>query len=77
MLAGLNRRRAVITNTDALEGYFTIYAEVSKLPCYTFLSYCPSVLLQVPLNDMFGYATELRSNTQVTIPVAMGFLYFY
>ena len=28
MLAGLNRRRAVITNTDALEGYFTIYAEV-------------------------------------------------
>lgn len=31
MLAGLNRRRAVITNTDALEGYFTIYAEVSDL----------------------------------------------
>lgn len=29
VLAGLNRRRAVITNTDALEGYFTIYAEVS------------------------------------------------
>ena len=31
VLAGLNRRRAVITNTDALEGYFTIYAEVYEL----------------------------------------------
>ena len=65
MLAGLNRRRAVITNTDALEGYFTIYAEVCEL--ITWCSHVSVVLYQVPLNDMFGYATELRSNTQVRV----------
>jgi elongation factor G len=45
VIANLNRRRAVITSTDATEGYCTIFAEV-------------------PLNDMFGYATDLRSQTQ-------------
>ena len=67
VIAGINRRRGVITGTDATEGYFTIYCEVKiqTLP----RKFCNPprkfLLIQVPLNDMFGYATELRSSTQV------------
>ncbi|XP_069692230.1 elongation factor G, mitochondrial [Periplaneta americana] len=45
VLGQLNRRHGIITGTDGVEGWFTIYAEV-------------------PLNEMFGYASDLRSVTQ-------------
>ncbi|XP_070213058.1 elongation factor G, mitochondrial-like [Littorina saxatilis] len=45
VMAGLTKRHAIVTGTDANEGYFTIFCEA-------------------PLNEMFGYATELRSLTQ-------------
>ena len=48
VLSSLNKRRGVITGTDATEGWCTVFADV-------------------PLNDMFGYATELRSSTQVCV----------
>jgi len=45
VMGQLNRRHGIITGTDGLEGWLTLYAEV-------------------PLNDMFGFASELRSATQ-------------
>jgi elongation factor G len=41
----LNKRNAIITNTELSKDLFTVFCEV-------------------PLNDMFGYATELRSMTK-------------
>ncbi|CAH1781552.1 unnamed protein product [Owenia fusiformis] len=45
VMIGLNKRHALITGTDANEGFASIFCEI-------------------PLNDMFGYSTELRSSTQ-------------
>ncbi|KAG4066695.1 hypothetical protein HA402_007331 [Bradysia odoriphaga] len=45
VIGQLNKRKGIITGTDGVEGWFTVYAEV-------------------PLNNMFGYAGELRSSTQ-------------
>ena len=45
VMASLGKRHAIITGTDSVEGYFSVFCEV-------------------PLNDMFGYASELRSLTQ-------------
>lgn len=45
IIGQLNKRHGIITGSDGIEGWFTVYAEV-------------------PLNDMFGYAGELRSSTQ-------------
>ncbi|KAJ6649566.1 Elongation factor G, mitochondrial [Pseudolycoriella hygida] len=45
VIGQLNKRHGIITGTDGIEGWFTVYAEV-------------------PLNNMFGYAGELRSSTQ-------------
>lgn len=41
----ISKRHGIVTGSDSIEGWFTIYAEV-------------------PLNEMFGYASELRSATQ-------------
>lgn len=41
VIAQLNKRNGIITNTERAEGWFTLYAEV-------------------PLNQMFGYAGDLR-----------------
>ncbi|XP_041375754.1 elongation factor G, mitochondrial-like [Gigantopelta aegis] len=45
VMASLAKRHAIITGTDSVEGYFSVFCEV-------------------PLNEMFGYASELRSLTQ-------------
>lgn len=45
VIAQLNKRHGIVTGSEGIEGWATIYAEV-------------------PLNDMFGYAGELRSSTQ-------------
>lgn len=45
VIGQLNKRHGIVTGSDGIEGWFTVYAEV-------------------PLNDMFGYAGELRSSTQ-------------
>ena len=75
VIAGINKRRGVINGTDATEGYFTIYCEVGGT-CYQKLKMCDSLTMcgcQVPLSDMFGYSTELRSTTQV---MQVSILYF-
>lgn len=45
VLGQLNKRSGVMTGSDLVEGWATLFAEV-------------------PLNEMFGYATELRTLTQ-------------
>ncbi|CAG9121464.1 hypothetical protein JYU34_002824 [Plutella xylostella] len=45
VIGQLNKRGGIITGTEGVEGWTTVYAEV-------------------PLNNMFGYAGELRSMTQ-------------
>ena len=55
VMGHLNRRNAIITNTDTSNEWVTIYCEVE-------------------LNDMFGYATELRSLTQGKGEFAMEYL---
>ncbi|GAB1605401.1 elongation factor G, mitochondrial [Argonauta hians] len=45
VIVSLQKRKAVILGTDAIEGHSIIHCEV-------------------PLNEMFGYATDLRSSTQ-------------
>ncbi len=35
VIAGINKRRGVINGTDATEGYFSLYCEVSALICYS------------------------------------------
>ena len=45
IIGGLNKRRAVVHETETGNDEFTVYCEVT-------------------LNQMFGYSTELRANTQ-------------
>ena len=45
VMGGVNKRQGVILDSETMEGFCTLLAEV-------------------PLNNMFGYASELRSSTQ-------------
>jgi elongation factor G len=55
VIGNLNKRNALITNTEINQDWFTIYSEIA-------------------LNDMFGFATELRSVTQGKGEFAMEYL---
>lgn len=43
IIAGVNRRHGVITGQDGSDGYFTLYADVSKYSAKSFLILLTSV----------------------------------
>ncbi|KNC81128.1 elongation factor G, mitochondrial, partial [Sphaeroforma arctica JP610] len=53
VMGGLNKRKGMINDTDASDGFCTITAEI-------------------PLANMFGYSSELRSSTQVGVHTRSG-----
>lgn len=65
LITSITKRYGVITNTEESAGYVMLKAEVNheRIP-YIACSNEFSCFSKVPMNDMFGYSTELRTMTQ-------------
>lgn len=67
IIAQISRRNGVLISTNEVDNWFTINAEVFH--CFDIISIMwlidnNEISIKVPLNDMFGYSTDLRSSTQ-------------
>jgi elongation factor G len=67
IIAQISRRNGVLVSTNEIDNWFTINAEVFH--CFNVISITRlinnnNISIKVPLNDMFGYSTDLRSSTQ-------------
>ena len=57
------KRFGIVSAIDPREDWFTMMAEVNRSIDWSTNRYTRDSF-QIPLNDMFGFSTDIRSNTQ-------------